>query len=136
MNKCVETKINGMRNEMADGIKEFGLPPLKLIPITELSLAIDNGNSNMSLVFNDLLFKGAENFELKGVNFDVDNRVFTLNLFVPLFQMTSKYRMKGRMILLDLDATGNIAMNFSKYLQYFFCFSNCKNYYFCLICKQ
>lgn len=106
-----------MRNELSDGIKEFGLPPLKGIKVPELSLTLNSGNSNMSVIFKDLLFGGAENFILKNINVDVDKRIFDISMLVPAFQMTAKYNMKGRLILIEMDAKGDIGMNFSKKLQ-------------------
>lgn len=113
MSDCFANNINGMRKELADGIKGFGLPPLRRIPVSQISLNLINNNLNISLSLNNALIKGVENFVLNHVNYDVQKNVFDITLAVPLLQMTSKYHMKGKIFVFDLDTNGFIAINFS-----------------------
>lgn len=107
--------INEIRPQLAEGIKDLGVPPMKRLEISELSFDVLSGNSNISTKYTDLVFSGAENFEIKSVFVDPVKGIFELAMLVPKFQCNAKYDMKGRLILLDLAATGDVQLNFSKY---------------------
>lgn len=114
LNKCVEDTINNIRNELGDGIKELGVPPLKRLEIPQLKFTISGGPGKVDLVFNDLIFRGGENYIIKNVNVDLDKGIFDVAMLVPFFHTTSKYHMHGKFTVLDVDAGGELVMNFSK----------------------
>lgn len=114
--KCVENVMNTIRPQLSEGIKELGIPPMKKLEIKQLNFDLNGGNSNLTITFDDLIFNGAENFVVKSAKVNPTNAIFELIMLVPHFRSTSKYHLKGRLILLDLDANGDVELNFSKYL--------------------
>lgn len=104
-----------MRNELGNGIKEMGIPPMNRIEISKLAFTLGNDNSPLNMAFSDVIFKGAEHFQIKNVNVDLNKGIFDLAMLVPFFEVTAKYEMNGKLVLLDLESNGGMKLNFSKY---------------------
>lgn len=110
--------MNDIRPQLADGIKELGVPPMKKLQITKLKFDLNGGNSNVTTTFTDLVFTGAEDFVIESVNVDPAKGIFDLAMLVPHFQSISKYHLIGRLILLDLETAGDVTLNFSKSIRF------------------
>lgn len=88
---------------------------MERIEIPEIKFNNGNSTTNINIVFSNLVFRGAENFQLKDVQFDVDKTIFQIALMVPEFYMTADYATNGRIILLEFNGHGVSKFNFSKW---------------------
>lgn len=85
----------------------MGLPPVDPLTIPKIDLQTGNGTGlNMDITLTDLMFAGGINFEMKNVDIVLESGKFNMEVVFPNLKMTSNYKAKGRVLVVELDANG------------------------------
>lgn len=102
-----------MRSHLTEGIPEMGIPPMNRIEIPQITFDTGNSSTIINILFSKMVFRGAENFQVKDVHVDVDRAIFEMVMTVPEFYLTADYETSGRVILLEFNGKGTSRFNLS-----------------------
>lgn len=100
-----------VRPHLPDGIRQMHIPQLE--PLYVMHAAIDTGNS-FKAIFDNIRIYGLTNFIVKGIDIDIDNTTFSLNLLFPLVRATADYEVNGRLLILRLNGHGKSEGKYGK----------------------
>lgn len=66
-------------------------------------------------IFDDIRIYGLAKFVLRNVSLDVEKNVVDVDLMFPLVKAVADYRMKGRILILQLNGVGKCEGNYSEF---------------------
>lgn len=112
MRQCLIDAAENARSHLSDGIPEMHIPSLDPMRIPHAEL--DTGAS-FKATFDDIRIYGLTKFILKNVDLDIKNNVVDVDLMFPLVKAEADYRMKGRILILQLNGVGKCEGNYSKF---------------------
>lgn len=109
---CLKESTEALRPYLRDGIPEMHLPPIEplLVPHAEL----DTGES-FKATFDNFLVYGLTNYTLKNIDVDLDKNSVDLDLLFPFVRTTGDYKLKGRLLILQLNGFGKCDGNYSEH---------------------
>lgn len=82
-------------------------------PLLVSSATLDSGN--FVAAFENSQLYGLSKFKIRDINFDVKNNKIALRVDFDEIQSFSDYRVKGRILILDLNGAGKANATFCKY---------------------
>ncbi|XP_075158089.1 circadian clock-controlled protein daywake-like [Haematobia irritans] len=95
----------------------FGVPGLKsagaLDPLHINEVKIENSKSPLAIDVDlkDVEIKGLSSVHMEEPSYDTKKLVFTTKLKVPKFTIKSNYKMKGKIVQLDLNTDGKLELD-------------------------
>lgn len=111
LNDCIKKTMLELKPELAKGIPAMKIPPLHPLHLPKL----DTSHDNIELVFINYNIEPMEDYTIKNVQMDLEKCELFLDLFYPNLVTYGDYRVKGQLLLFQLDGQGKIFLNFSKY---------------------
>ncbi|XP_071053221.1 protein takeout-like [Onthophagus taurus] len=108
MNKCILNTVTELKPNLAKGIPEIRLVPLSPFKMEKLSLKSGN---NLELELTDVELGNLMSFEIEHFNMDLGTVGVELNMKFPLVEVKGKYKLKGHLLLLDLNGSGHCVIN-------------------------
>lgn len=108
--KCLLQAVEDIRPYLPDGIPEMHIPRME--PLLVTSAALDS--PNFSAIFENILLSGLTKFKLRHVDFDLNENVGRIGVDFDEVGGVSDYRVKGRILILDLNGFGKANATFCK----------------------
>lgn len=87
------------------------IPPMEPLEIPKANL--DTGNSLKATFTNIKVYHSSE-FQVQDVDIDIDKNKILLKLFFNKMRIMADYKMKGRLLILELNGSGPADANLSK----------------------
>ncbi|KAF2878654.1 hypothetical protein ILUMI_27513 [Ignelater luminosus] len=108
VNKCLLQRADELKPYLEKGIPELNFPSLKPLIIPKLEVHTGNGGStDFSAKFENIRVDHLlEDFEIKELDFNIDNNKIDLTLFIPKIRIRTTYTFKGNIFALQLSSTG------------------------------
>lgn len=117
MGECIKKVFIEMKDKFIDGIPEMHIPVLDPFQINEIDFNTGSGSTiGLESRFSNVLITYNRNVILESVNIDIQNGLCTIEVYFPILRMTSKYRLTGKVMIMQLNGTGHADGNFSKYI--------------------
>lgn len=107
-NKCMLRAVEDIRPYLPDGIPEMRIPRLE--PLLVTSAVLDSGN--FLAAFENVYVYGLTKFRLRELNFDYERNQGTLAVDFDQVDGTGDYRVKGRVLILDVNGSGKSNITF------------------------
>lgn len=114
MADCVKNEVQKLKPKLKDGIAEMHVPPLE--PFFLESTGLENGG--LSLAMTKINLYGLSDFKIDGLIVDIKNSKVDVNLTFPSIRMVGDYKIKGKILLLQLDGEGKADGTLSKFMRY------------------
>lgn len=105
--------MEDIRPYLPEGIKELRIPPLE--PLEVLHAELDTGDS-FKAVFDNIRIYGLSDFIVKDVIVDYNATTLTLDLVFPLVRAMADYKIRGRLLILQLNGSGKSLGTYSECL--------------------
>lgn len=115
MTQCLKNAVEQIHPLLKDGIPEMHIPPIE--PFKVQTVTFDTGRT-FKATFENISVHGLSSFKLKDVKFDYDQKTLELDLEFFDVWADSNYKIKGKLIVLDLDGTGLANGSVSKCFNY------------------
>ncbi|KAJ3654884.1 hypothetical protein Zmor_014037 [Zophobas morio] len=100
---CCIKALDSVKQHFANGIPEFGFPPMNPLVIPEISLDSDN---SFKAAFKNVTIFHLDTLEVKDINFNLQENRFELKIFFPHLRISSIYNIQGKILFLQLDGHG------------------------------
>lgn len=113
MNQCIIDSVDKLRPKLREGIPELNVPPVDPVflkdglPLTDTP-DFKAGASNIT-IYNAL------DFEVRGLNVDLENQKIEVRLFFKKLRLTGDYEVKAK-IIVPVEGTGPIEIDNSKFI--------------------
>lgn len=111
LNQCISKAIEDIKPRLANGIQELHIPPMNPLILPQADL--DTGKS-FKATFRNLNLFGMNKFDLKHLNFDVENARVDLKVVFPAVRIIADYTIQGKLLLFQLNGAGKSDGNYSK----------------------
>ncbi|CAL1681942.1 unnamed protein product [Lasius platythorax] len=113
LNECVKQSVNSLRPYLKTGIPELQIPPCEPLQVPQIEISQAVGPISIRSIYTDIEVQGGTNFILKSVKVDVDKDRVRLKLYLPHLEMTARYNMNGKILLLPINGNGLARGNFT-----------------------
>lgn len=110
-NKCLLRAVEDIRPYLPNGIPEMHIPRLE--PLVVSSATLDSGNFLAS--FENVHLFGLTKFKIRNLSFDLDKNTNAISLDFDEINSFGDYRVKGRVLILDVNGFGKSNATFCKY---------------------
>lgn len=93
------------------------IPPFEPMVIKSAALK-DEKSFNAS--FENIRIFGLSDFKINSLDYDLDNDKVDIDLTFPLLRIYANYKIKGKILILQLNGFGTCDGNYSKYPVFFY----------------
>lgn len=116
LSECFKKAVEHLKPYLAEGIPEMEVPPLNPFIVPKMSLSTGNGTSfELDFEATDGIAYGANDFDVLDAKTDFDNGKYVMTLEFKSMNITGHYKVKGRVMVFHLDASGPFEIYLSKY---------------------
>ncbi|XP_029169662.1 protein takeout-like [Nylanderia fulva] len=113
LNECVKQSVELLRPYLRTGIPELQIPPCEPLHVPQIEISQAVGPISIRSTYSDIEVRGGTNFLLKSVKVDVDNDRVRLKLYLPRLEMSARYNINGKILLLPINGNGLARGNFT-----------------------
>ncbi|XP_020289007.1 protein takeout-like [Pseudomyrmex gracilis] len=113
LNECVRRSVDSLRPYLKTGIAELHIPSCEPLHVPRIEINQMSGPISIEAVYTDIEIQGGTNFILKNIKIDVDRNLIKLKLYLPRLEMTSRYNMHGKILMLPVRGNGEACGNFT-----------------------
>lgn len=115
--KCLIENFNVVFSKYYKGLEEFGIPVIDPMEVGDISIGSDgDGPVSLKATFTKSSLTGLKNLqmkEVKGFVKDFDGKELSIKAVIPEAKTTGEVKVKGRLMILPLDASGKSGITFS-----------------------
>lgn len=109
--------FNDNREMFIRGVPALQIPSLDPMFVDKIDFNTGNGRVvSLDAVFTDVNLYGGKNVEIKRLGFDFNQQMAEIVTYIPRITIDSHYKMKGRILVVELNGEGRARGNFSKSL--------------------
>ncbi|CAG9832094.1 unnamed protein product [Diabrotica balteata] len=106
---CILKNVELVRPRLANGIPELLIPPTNPFTFPEATLK----TSGFEIKFTDIKIFKLDTIEVKEFQFNTETLKIKISVVFPVIIGQSIYKVKGRVLVLDVDSSGDFYGNFS-----------------------
>lgn len=108
--------VEDIRPYLPNGIPEMHIPQLE--PLLVTSAVLDSGN--FLAAFENIYLYGLTKFKVRYLNFDLNKDSSEISVDFDEVNLSADYKVKGRILILDVNGFGKSNGTFCKYIQMFY----------------
>ncbi|KAK4880291.1 hypothetical protein RN001_008437 [Aquatica leii] len=97
LSQCIINSVNVIRPYLLKGIPEMDIPQGEPLHFFNFSTTVDAVNTKLSADLWDQQAHKLMNFDLKSVNFDLDQLKGSIDIFFPKFDLEGQYKFVGKL---------------------------------------
>ncbi|XP_072380893.1 uncharacterized protein [Diabrotica undecimpunctata] len=106
---CILKNVELIRPRLPNGIPELLIPPMNPFKLPEATLRA----SGFEATFKDIELFNLDKFDIKEFQCNTENLKIKISAEFPVMVGKCKYKIKGKVLVLDLDSSGDFNGNFS-----------------------
>ncbi|XP_028151872.2 protein takeout-like [Diabrotica virgifera virgifera] len=106
---CILKNVELVRPRLPNGIPELLIPATKPLTLAEATLK----TSGFVITFTDIKVFDLDKIDVKEFQFNTETLKIKISVVFPALVGISKYKLKGRVLVLDVDSYGDFYGNFS-----------------------
>ncbi|KAG7200229.1 hypothetical protein KM043_017706 [Ampulex compressa] len=115
INKCITNSIEELRGKLAEGIPELEAPAIEPLNLKQIRLLRGPVGARLDVNLTDIQVFGPSTFQVRDLEADVDNVIFTFKVNFDNLSFKGKYQIDARILLLRLSGNGDLSGNFTGY---------------------
>ncbi|RZC41969.1 takeout, partial [Asbolus verrucosus] len=113
LSDCIKNSVESLRPLLARGIPEFDIPSCEPLCIPEVVIDRGAGAVAVRSTYRDIKVYGPSQFVLRHIRIDMERNRIRIKLWLPRLQLTSKYTMEGRILMMPISGTGTSRGNYT-----------------------
>ncbi|CAH1369261.1 unnamed protein product [Tenebrio molitor] len=113
LNDCIKNSVEHLRPLLAKGIPEFDIPSCEPLCIPEVVIDQGSGAVAVRSTYRNVKVYGPSKFILRHVKIDMDRDRIKIKLWLPYLELTSRYTMEGRILMMPISGSGISRGNYS-----------------------
>ncbi|XP_049947742.1 circadian clock-controlled protein daywake-like [Schistocerca serialis cubense] len=113
LNDCVRNSVDALKPYLKTGIPELSIPACEPLQIQQLVINQGRGPVSVRSTYSGIRVRGPASFNLKSVKVDLNKDRARFKLRLPRLEMTSDYKIDGRILLMPIIGKGHCEGNFT-----------------------
>lgn len=118
LKECLRKVVETIRPNLTAGIPELLIPPCEPLKIPEIRIVQNAGAIRMESEYSNVVISGLSKFTLREIDVDPKLGRVRAELWFPALEMTSKYLIHGKLLLMPITGSGNAYGNFCKLIEF------------------